>query len=180
MSYHSSNSAFKIYYPCSDVKCEEILNSLAKYQWTESQLSELKLIRNNVIEMNKTGKGFLSKDLWIKEAIKYEIIKIYCIETWCSCFEGQIPVVNSFTPYPEFYGALMSSDGVPHYLWGSSDLNSAILQLWLYCNQNEKIFRKVINKTWKIYGGYGKYECGYAGEVYKFTFTLKEICDELR
>lgn len=171
---------FQLYYPSSDKECQKIYASLIEYGWNESQIQELENVRNKVVITNATGKGFVVNSKWLNAALHHNIIKFYYIDTWNYCFEGQMPnQTKPFKPYPEC-DTLMSSDGVPHYLWHSSDLKSIILQLWFYCNQNEEIFQKAITATWQIYRGYSKFDCGYAGEVDKFACTLKQMCDKFK
>jgi len=172
-----SMAVLSFYVPCSETFLAEKLEELPRYGWLPDDLKALQMAWLQIKDCFETGGNEIPVSTYIvNAALQLSIVKHYSSRFWFEAFAGQCKLPQSFRPYPDV-NTLYAKDGKPHYLWLASELKEALLQLWLYVEQDEARFNQAVQTVWQQYRGYTKYECGYGGEIDKFANALRQAAD---
>lgn len=171
-----SDKVLEFYVPCSEEFLDKKLAELPRYGWDEQSLNAVKKVWEQVKDLNETSPSIEVNSQALQDAIRVWVISVYSSRFWFDAFEGQCKFLSPFKPYPSV-PTLYSNDGKPHYLWLAIELKEALLQLWLYCDQDESRFNKAVEKVWDQYGQYSKFEAGYGGAADRFAAALRSAAD---
>lgn len=170
-----NGKVLEFYVPCSEEFLNEKLAELPKYGWDEQSLDAVKKVWEQIKSLD-VGSSIEVNSQALQNAIKVWVISVYSSRFWFAAFDGTYRLSSPFRPYPSV-PVLYSSDSKPHYLWLAAELKEALLQLWLYCDQDEFRFNKAVKRVWDEYSRYSKFEAGYGGESDKFAAALRNAAD---
>jgi hypothetical protein len=174
----------RFYVPCTKKYLEKKLEELIGYGWSSEDLQSMRICWNQLTNL-KMGDSIDVDENALGRAIKFSVIELYSSRYWFSAFEGVCKPPERFTAYPPVPTLWAGENDWTkpkdvHYLWRSLELREALLQLWLYCEQDSPLFNAVVSEVWKIYGEYSKFECGYGGEADKFAAALRITADRFK
>lgn len=177
-----NNNFLTFYVPCSESFLNSKLAELSTRNWTRQDLENIKQVWEQIKSFNESAsdnKPSIEVSSWaLENAIRLDIIQLYFSRFAYRAFEGRLELSSPFKPYPTvplFFG----KDGKIHFLWVSLELKEILLQLWLYCNQDESRFTKAVEKVWQQYRQYSRNEAGYRGEADKLAAALRDAADSV-
>ncbi|MGG6267105.1 hypothetical protein ACQ4M3_13140 [Leptolyngbya sp. AN03gr2] len=171
-----AKNVLEFYVPCSDSFLTQKIAELSGLEWDEKRLIAIQTVRNQIKTILGSKAQVTVDTFALQDAIRLSIIEYYFSHFWFDCFENQCRLSQTFMPYPSV-PILLSKNGELHSLWLTSELKEVLLQLWLYCDQNEARFNHAVEKVWQEYRNYSRYECGFAGEANKVASSLKKAAD---
>jgi len=164
---------------CSKESLDNKIKLLVECGWREQRLNDLINVWEQFVAFEKSGTPIQVDENALYDAIFYDVVKRYSSRWWFSAFAGQCKTLSlPFKPYPS-PAPLYSSDGALHYLWLSAEIREALLQLWIYCDQDRGLFDAAVAKVWDEYRGYSKFDEGYAGQADRFAQRLKDAADSM-